>query len=106
MPEAREGLGAGGATGDRKPWQQQPARRHFTAVKILFKISLYVSLLKYYQNQFLNSIGEIPASCKEKEKCPALHPMNQSQMLDGQDHTCSSEAAGKLVSAGHSERRA
>lgn len=107
MPEAREGLGAGGATGDRKPWRRQPARRHFTAVKILFKISLYVLLLKYYQNQFLNSIGEIIlACCKEKEKCPALHPMNQSQMLDGQDHTCSSEAAGKLVSAGHSERRA
>lgn len=106
MPEAREGLGAGGATGDRKPWRQQLARRHFTAVKILFKISLYVSLLKYYQSQFLNSIGGILACCKEKEKCPALRPMNQSQMLDGQDHTCSSEAAGKLVSAGHSERRA
>lgn len=104
MPEAREGLGAGGAAGDRKPWEQQPARWHFTAVKILFKISLYVSLLIYYQHQFLNSIGKILASCKEKEKCPALHPMKQSQMLVGQGHTCSSEAAGKLVFAGHDRR--
>lgn len=83
MPETREGLGAGGATGDRKPWEQQPDRWHFTAVKILFKISLYVSLLKYYQNQFLNSIRKILASCKEKEKQPQVLEGRGTHVLFG-----------------------